>query len=238
MHSFSKHAVLRMCHATCRNCLLSVSRHMTVHGATMETAFMLWACSVMVLAAWVDAHFFCVVIRRFGNSVMRPRTLQQIWMYSQGPQIDPDVVSWCLQQSVVCSHSGVSSWWIFMMPLPVAQQHLSQTEPAELAGGRTGPSPGSSLPVEHNACCYRQDVTSSSRSSEKEGAEMGWNSLSVSDVWVSGPGSQIYLPQLHCDVNRDYYAKQTERSCIYILFSYKNGVMMSPLQLIKCLSAS
>lgn len=40
---------------------------------------------------------------RFRNAAMRPRTLQQIWMYSQGPQIDPDVVRWCLQLTFTAS---------------------------------------------------------------------------------------------------------------------------------------
>lgn len=38
---------------------------------------------------------------------------------------------------------------------------------------------------------------------------------------VSGPGPQIYLPQFHCDVNRDYYAKQIKWSCIKVYFHTK-----------------
>lgn len=112
---------------TAWNCFLSVSLHVTVYSATMETPFMLWTCSVMVLGGWEDAQkekkylkLQVISENRFRNSAMRPRTLQQIWMYSQFAAHfhsipDSTLPRDRLSAAIQLCHLDESSWCLFLL---------------------------------------------------------------------------------------------------------------------------
>lgn len=124
---------------------------------------------------------------RFRNSVRRSRSLQQIWMYSQGPQIDPDVVSWCLQFTFTASTDSI-------LPSDQLSAAIQVCHPDESSrcllmpesdwtswpcSGKNGTVPGKFTSCGAQCLLLQTGRGVIIKALGKEGAEVGWNSMSL-----------------------------------------------------------
>lgn len=94
--------------------------------------------------------------------------------------------------------------------LPAVRARLALTQPF---GGKRGPSTGSPLPAQHNGRCFRQDVTSSSRTLGT-GWRCCWLKLSISSC---KSGGQCFV-SIHL-LSHVHNRRRTLWSDLYVRFS-------------------